>query len=109
MPRVPRAIRRLNGHIPDGETADQAWWAQGDAPVRVAETVVPLVDGRATMLALAAAALTARERIWLADWDLHVQLTMVRGRDQRAGRPPGLTAGTSGSKSAHSPARRSLG
>ncbi len=85
MPRVPRAIRRLNGHIPDGETADQAWWAQGDAPVRVVETVVPLVDGRATMLALAAAALTARERIWLADWDLHVQLTMVRGRDQRAG------------------------
>lgn len=35
-----------------GENAAQpldpnAWWARGDAPVRVARALVPLVDGRA--------------------------------------------------------------
>ena len=63
-----------------------AWWARGDAPVRVAETVAPLVDGRAAMLAMCAAFLTARESIWLAGWDLHANLLMVRGADLRAGR-----------------------
>ncbi|WIG59914.1 MAG: Cardiolipin synthetase [Ktedonobacterales bacterium] len=71
--------------IPRGGIADQAWWAYGDTPVRVAESLTPLVDGRATMLALCAAFLAAKERIWLADWDLHARLLMVRGRDQRAG------------------------
>ena len=64
---------------------EQAWWARNDAPVRVANTLVPLVDGRAAMLAMCAAFLTAKECIWLAGWDLHARLMMVRGRDQRAG------------------------
>lgn len=74
------------GRIPEGELADQAWWATGDAPVRVAETLVPLVDGRAAMLAMCAAFLTAKRTIWLTDWDMHAQLLMVRGHDQRAGK-----------------------
>ncbi|HEY7781487.1 MAG TPA: phospholipase D family protein [Ktedonobacterales bacterium] len=73
------------GRIPTNDQADLAWWARGDAPVRVAETVVPLVDGRAAMLAMCAAFLTAKRTIWLADWDLHAELRIVRGRDQRAG------------------------
>jgi phosphatidylserine/phosphatidylglycerophosphate/cardiolipin synthase-like enzyme len=67
------------------DVADQAWWARGDAPVRVVETLTPLVDGRAAMLAMCAAFLAAKETIWLADWDLHARLLMVRGRDQCAG------------------------
>lgn len=63
-----------------------AWWARGDAPVRVAEAVAPLVDGRAAMLAMCATFLTARESIWLAGWDMHANLLMVRGPDLRAGR-----------------------
>ncbi len=61
------------------------WWARGDAPVRVAHAVVPLIDGRAAMLGMAISFLTAKRRIWLADWDLHARLLMVRDRDQRAG------------------------
>jgi len=66
--------------------ADQDWWAHGDAPVRVAQTLVPLVDGRAAMLAMCAAFLAAKESIWLADWDMHARLQMVRGHDRRAGK-----------------------
>lgn len=76
---------RHAGHIPTGEVADQAWWARGDAPVRVAESLVPLVDGRAAMLGMCAAFLAAKHHIWLADWDLHPKLLMVRGHDHRAG------------------------
>ncbi len=79
---------RLAGVVAPANQADlasQAWWALNDAPVRVAETVVPLVDGRAAMLAMCAAFLAAKETIWLADWDLHAGLTIVRGLDQRAG------------------------
>jgi phosphatidylserine/phosphatidylglycerophosphate/cardiolipin synthase-like enzyme len=78
--QIQRAAR-----TPAGDIADQAWWALGDAPVRVAETLTPLVDGRSAMLAMCAAFLSAKETIWLADWDLHARLLMVRGRDQRAG------------------------
>jgi phosphatidylserine/phosphatidylglycerophosphate/cardiolipin synthase-like enzyme len=67
------------------QTAHEAWWAQRDAPVRMARTLVPLVDGRAAMLAMCAAFLTAKRSIWLADWDMHARLVMVRGHDQRAG------------------------
>lgn len=81
-----RTPTRHAGRIPEGNQADQAWWATGDAPVRVAETLVPLVDGRAAMLAMCAAFLTAKRSIWLTDWDLHAQLVMVRGHDQRAGK-----------------------
>jgi phosphatidylserine/phosphatidylglycerophosphate/cardiolipin synthase-like enzyme len=68
------------------QVSDRAWWAHGDAPVRVAEALVPLVDGRSAMLAMCAAFLTAKQSIWLAGWSLHAQLHMVRGRDQRAGK-----------------------
>ncbi len=61
------------------------WWALGDAPVRVAETLVPLVDGRAAMLAMCAAFLRAQRSIRLADWGMYARLRMVRGTDQRAG------------------------
>lgn len=70
-----------------GPDTEEAWWALGDAPVRIAETLIPLVDGRAAMLAMAVACLTAENRIWVADWDLHAELELVRGRDQRAGEP----------------------
>jgi hypothetical protein len=62
-----------------------SWWALGDAPVRVAQTLVPLVDGRAAMLAMCAAFLTAKTSIRLADWGLYARLRMVRGADLRAG------------------------
>lgn len=67
------------------------WWAHGDAPVRVADLLVPLVDGRAAMLAMCVAFLTARESIWLADWSIYARLRMVRGQDLRAG-PDGSPA-----------------
>lgn len=65
--------------------APPTWWARGDAPVRIADAAVPLIDGRAGMLAMCIAFLSAKRTIWLADWDLHARLLMVRGRDQRAG------------------------
>jgi phosphatidylserine/phosphatidylglycerophosphate/cardiolipin synthase-like enzyme len=80
-----RRQRQQTKHAPARGIADCAWWALGDAPVRVAQTLTPLVDGRAAMLAMCAAFLSAKESIWLADWDLHARLLMVRGRDQRAG------------------------
>lgn len=67
-------------------TADRAWWARGDAPVRTAKMLAPLVDGRAAMLAMCVAFLTAKRSIWLANWDMHARLQMVRGRDKRAGK-----------------------
>ena len=65
--------------------ADEEWWVHEDAPVRVAETVVPLADGRSALLAMCVAFLTAQKRIWLADWGLTAQMRLVRGKDQRAG------------------------
>ncbi len=80
-----RTVLEQVGQLLIPSRSDQAWWARGDAPVRVAETLAPLVDGRAAMLAMCVAFLTAQERIYLADWDLQAELEMVRGRDQRAG------------------------
>ena len=80
-----RTVLEQVGQLLVPSRSDQAWWVRGDAPVRVAETLVPLVDGRAAMLAMCVAFLTAQERIWLADWDLQAELELVRGRDQRAG------------------------
>src|SRR5215472_11533268 len=80
-----RAVIEQVGHLFSAHPAEQAWWARGDTPVRVAETLVPLVDGRAAMLAMCIAVLTAQDRIWLAEWDLQAGLEMVRGTDQQAG------------------------
>jgi phosphatidylserine/phosphatidylglycerophosphate/cardiolipin synthase-like enzyme len=85
MARIARPVSMQHARMSATDHARDAWWALGDAPVRVADTIVPLVDGRAAMLAMCAAILGARERVWLADWDMHPRLTMVRGRDQRAG------------------------
>ncbi len=65
--------------------ADEEWWVHEDTPVRVAETVVPLADGRSALLAMCIALLTANKSIWLADWSLTAQMRLVRGKDQRAG------------------------
>ena len=63
----------------------EEWWVREDAPVRVAETVAPLADGRAALLAMCVAFLTAQKSIWLADWSLYARMRLVRGKDQRAG------------------------
>lgn len=87
--RDRRALDRRAERIVAGtaeSTPEEAWWALGDAPVRTAEALVPLVDGRAAMLAMCAAFLSAKHSIWLADWDMHARLQMVRGRDARAGK-----------------------
>ncbi|MGH2515661.1 MAG: hypothetical protein ACRDHP_08395, partial [Ktedonobacterales bacterium] len=68
-----------------GEATEGQWWAVGDAPVRIASALAPLIDGRGAMLAMCVAFLTAKRSIWLADWSLHAHLLMVRGKDQRAG------------------------
>jgi len=81
--QTPISPRKL---APTAQPSDREWWAHGDAPVRVAEALAPLVDGRAAMLAMCVAFLTAKRSIWLADWSLHARLRMVRGRDQRAGK-----------------------
>jgi phosphatidylserine/phosphatidylglycerophosphate/cardiolipin synthase-like enzyme len=65
---------------------DREWWAHGDTDVQIADVLTPLVDGRAAMLAMCVAFLTAKESIWLAEWSLHAKLRMVRGHDQRAGK-----------------------
>src|SRR5579863_3483939 len=79
------AANETMSRSPVANQADQAWWALRDFPVRVAETIVPLVDGRAAMLAMCAAFLSAKQSIWLANWDMHAELRMVRAHDQRAG------------------------
>ncbi|HLJ82439.1 MAG TPA: phospholipase D family protein, partial [Ktedonobacterales bacterium] len=77
-------VRRIEQMVA-GEVTGSEWWAEGDAPVRVAQALAPLVDGRGAMLAMCVAFLTAQRSIWLADWSLHARLMMVRGKDQRAG------------------------
>ncbi len=81
--QTPTSPRNL---APIAQPSDREWWAHGDAPVRVAEAMAPLVDGRSAMLAMCVAFLTAKRSIWLADWSLHARLRMVRGLDQRAGK-----------------------
>jgi phosphatidylserine/phosphatidylglycerophosphate/cardiolipin synthase-like enzyme len=61
------------------------WWAAGDLPARDGCGVQPLVDGRAAMLALCRAFLSARQYILLAGWDLEADLPLVRGGDARLG------------------------
>jgi phosphatidylserine/phosphatidylglycerophosphate/cardiolipin synthase-like enzyme len=80
-----RAVIEQIGHLFTAPPTEQAWWARGDTPMRVAETLVPLVDGRAAMLAMCLAFLTAQECIWLAGWNLQAGLELVRGPYQQAG------------------------
>jgi phosphatidylserine/phosphatidylglycerophosphate/cardiolipin synthase-like enzyme len=60
-------------------------WAEGDFAVHSLALAVPLIDGRAAMLAMCAAFLQASTSIWIADWSIYARLRLVRGRDQRAG------------------------
>jgi phosphatidylserine/phosphatidylglycerophosphate/cardiolipin synthase-like enzyme len=47
--------------------------------------VQPLIDGRAAMLAMARAFMSAKQYILLAGWDIRAELLMVRGEDARVG------------------------
>jgi len=61
------------------------WWASGDLPRRQGCRVHPLIDGRATMLAMCRAFLSAKSYILLAGWDIRADLLMVRGEDAHVG------------------------
>ena len=66
------------------ESRDQ-FWAPGDYPPREGVLVHPLIDGRAAMLAMCRAFLSARDYILLAAWDIRADLLLVRGEDARKG------------------------
>lgn len=69
----------------DAPNPASSWWAVGDAPVRGGSGAHPLIDGRAAMLAMCRAFLTAKRFILLAAWDIRADLLMVRGEDVRLG------------------------
>lgn len=60
-------------------------WARGDFAVHPLAMAVPLIDGRAAMLAMCVAFLEARSSIWVANWSILARIHLVRGHDQRAG------------------------
>ncbi|MGE5335687.1 MAG: phospholipase D-like domain-containing protein [Nitrososphaerota archaeon] len=60
-------------------------WARGDFAVHPLAMAVPLIDGRAAMLAACVAFMEARSSIWVANWSIFARLQLVRGQDQRAG------------------------
>lgn len=57
----------------------------GDFGVHPLDLAVPLIDGRAAMMAMCVAFLRARSSIWIGDWSIYARLQLVRGQDQRAG------------------------
>lgn len=66
-------------------TDSAPWWVDGDFPVRQGVAAHPLVDGRAAMLAMCRAFLSAQHDILLAAWDIRADLEMVRGEDAHVG------------------------
>lgn len=71
---------------PTSAATDSApWWAEGDFPVRQGVQCHPLIDGRAAMLAMCRAFLSAQHSILLAAWDIRADLQMVRGEDAHVG------------------------
>jgi phosphatidylserine/phosphatidylglycerophosphate/cardiolipin synthase-like enzyme len=64
---------------------DDVFWVSGDFPPREGVLIHPLVDGRAAMLAMCRAFLSARDYILLAGWDIRADMLMVRGSDVRMG------------------------
>ena len=66
-------------------SAAAPWWAEGDFPVRQGVVGQPLIDGRAAMLAMCRAFLSAQRFILLAAWDIRADLQMVRGEDAHVG------------------------
>jgi phosphatidylserine/phosphatidylglycerophosphate/cardiolipin synthase-like enzyme len=79
----PRAMTK-QGVGPSAAEGDP-WISDEDVVPRSARLLLPLVDGRATMLAMCVAFLTATRSITLAAWDLYAELPLVRGSDLRAG------------------------
>jgi phosphatidylserine/phosphatidylglycerophosphate/cardiolipin synthase-like enzyme len=63
----------------------EAWWAQGDTPVRTGSRVISLVDGRSAFFTLCCHLLKAHAYIYLANWGMTANLPLVRAQDQRAG------------------------
>lgn len=61
------------------------FWASGDFPPHDGVLVDHLIDGRAAMLAMCRAFLSAKSYILLAAWDIRADLEMVRGDDARVG------------------------
>ena len=61
------------------------FWAAGDYAPHEGVRITPLIDGRAAMLAMCRAFLTASSFILLAGWDICADLDMVRGEDVRMG------------------------
>jgi len=70
---------------PTGRADAAPWWVEGDFPVRQGVAAHPLVDGRAAMLAMCRAFLSAQRSILLAAWDIRADLEMVRGEDAHVG------------------------
>lgn len=66
-------------------TGAAPWWTEGDFPVREGVVGHALIDGRAAMLAMCRAFLSAKESILLAAWDIRADLLMVRGDDAHVG------------------------
>lgn len=70
---------------PTGRADAAPWWVEGDFPVRQGVAAHPLVDGRAAMLAMCRAFLSAQRFILLAAWDIRADLELVRGEDAHVG------------------------
>ena len=69
----------------DTSDAFAAFWVEGDFPVRQGVQAHPLIDGRAAMLAMCRAFMSAKSYILLAGWDIRADLPMVRGDDAHVG------------------------
>ncbi len=79
-----------NGNVPGAPAQPTAgatgeWWSSSDMPLRQGCRVHPLIDGRATMLSMCRAFLSAKHYILLAGWDIRADLLMVRGEDAHVG------------------------
>src|SRR5579859_6868657 len=81
-----RDFRMIDEHLAaSSQDLTDAFWAEGDFPPREGVIVHPLIDGRAAMLAMCRAFLSAKNYILLAGWDIRADLYMVRGDDARMG------------------------
>ncbi len=64
---------------------DRRWWAEGDTPVRNDSRITYLVDGRAAFLFLCRHIIKARNYVYLANWGMTADITLVRGQDHYMG------------------------
>src|SRR5512146_3296302 len=75
----------VEGNVTTPPSPADLFWVPGDFPPREGVLVHPLIDGRAAMLAMCRAFLSARNYILLAGWDIRADLLLVRGEDARLG------------------------